>query len=109
MAKMQNPLEINFRDLGGPVYIGRPKGEATRKKFRLDEIDRSETQVIIEIPDDIYSINSSYFLGMFGPSIKFAGSREAFLKKFKFSASDAILSKIDKYIVRALHEQGSLF
>jgi len=99
---------IEFAKLGGPVYIGRPRGEAARKKLNLDDIDRDGSVTVeVIIPADTYSINSSYFLGLFGDSIRAAGSREAFLKKYIFKCEEVIReSSVESGIERALHEHG---
>lgn len=102
-------INIDFAALGGPVYIGRDRGEAARKKYNLDEIDRDvNCLIVVSVPDSTYSINSSFFLGFFGDSIVRAGSREAFLKKFSFSCPPTIMATIDRCIQRALHQKGFL-
>jgi len=100
---------IDFAKLGGPVYIGRPKGEAAREKLNVDCFDKDDNVVIdVVIPDNTYSINSSFFLGLFGDSIRAAGSREAFLKKYNFKTSPEFMKSVESGIQRALHEQSFL-
>ena len=60
---------IDFSELGGPVFIGRPRGRDARKVMNLDELDTIEGSINVLIPDDTYALNSSYFLEMFGKSI----------------------------------------
>lgn len=101
---------IDFAGLGGPVYVGRPKGELTRRKYNLDAIDQNiSAKVVVKVPESTYSINSSYFLGLFGPSIRALGNRDAFFKKYNFQAPDRFIERIEGYVARALHEQPNLF
>ena len=105
----ENILEIDFSKLGGPVYIGRPKGIAARKKYQLDNIDKSNQQVAVIIPDDTFSINSSFFLGFFGDSVRAKGSKEAFLTQYKFKTqNNTIKEDIDDFVGRALREKKPL-
>jgi len=105
MSQNHDSVTINFSDFGGPVYIGRPKGEKARARFQLDLLDETDQTVFIKIPEGTYSINSSFFLGFFGKSIRSAGSRESFLKKYQFSAPESLNEAIESFITRALHEK----
>ncbi|AWH48097.1 hypothetical protein C1925_02425 [Stenotrophomonas sp. SAU14A_NAIMI4_5] len=67
-------------------------------------MDKSQAPVQIKIPEDTYSLNSSFFLGLFGPSVVNFRSRDAFLKKYVFEAPAVILEEIEKGIDRALAE-----
>lgn len=106
---MQNIKEINLKEFGGPVYTGRPRGEAIRDKIDLDSIDSTPSmEVKVIVPDDTFSLNSSFFLGLFGKSVRASGSREKFLEKFYFQCPIHILEFIDSGIERALQERSSL-
>ena len=99
---------LNFSDLGGPVYVGRDRGEAARVKWKLDDADARDERFVVTIPDGTFSINSSFFLGLFGKSIKKAGSREAFLSRYQFVGEARFREKIDEAIERALFEGKTL-
>ncbi|MDH5368463.1 MAG: hypothetical protein OEW99_00445 [Gammaproteobacteria bacterium] len=101
-------IKINFSDLGGPAYIGREKGKNARKKLNIDMLEDGDNTFIIIIPDDTYSINSSYFLGLFGESVKKSASIDAFFNKFDFKMPERMIVKIQDYVSRALHEGGPL-
>jgi hypothetical protein len=106
---MSNEIEIDLAKFGGPVYTGRDRGESIREKNNLDKIDQDpSTNVIILVPDNAFSLNSSFFLGLLGKSIRAAGSREKFLAKFKFKKPPHIEEYIDSGIERALLERTSL-
>lgn len=93
---------IDFSKYPGPVYTGRPRGEVIRAELKLDEIDESDRLVDVKIPTTTYSLTSSFFLGMFGPSVTRAGSQEAFFKKFHFETSPALVEAFNDYVARAL-------
>lgn len=65
------------------VFTGRDRGEYVRKKSRVDEIENMYPSVTIVIPDNVYSINPSFFEELFVNVIKKLG-KEEFLKKFSF-------------------------
>ncbi len=100
-------MEIDFRTLGMPVFTGRSRGENLRKQLRLDQIS-SEEVVHVYIPEEVYAVTSSYFLGLFGPSIRSEGSADAFFQKFKFDAPPLIKDAIADFVSRALREQKPL-
>lgn len=95
---------VDFSKLGGPVYAGRTKGERARQQLMLDDVDSRPGVVKVKIPDGTYSLNSSFFLGLFGPSVIRLRTRDAFLEKYVFEAPSIILEEIDKGIDRALAE-----
>jgi hypothetical protein len=99
-------MTIDFRDIEGPIYSGRPRGESLRLKYHLDEIDHSTDTVAVTVPASTYSVTSSFFLGLFGPSVLAAGSREAFFQKFKFSAKPALMDAFTDYAGRALQTKA---
>lgn len=101
--------KIDFAKLGGPTYIGRPNGESARKSIRLDELERTpDIEFDIDIPENTYNINSSFFLGLFGDSIRKAGSQEAFKKRFHFVTHGREYQVIDRSIQRALLKEKAL-
>jgi hypothetical protein len=96
---------IDFSAIEGPVYTGRPRGEALRTKYMLDEADKSHEPVDVIIPDQTYSISSSFFLGFFGNSVVTEGTKEAFYERFAFRANEMFRKIIDDYVRRALEEK----
>lgn len=106
---MSDEIEIDLARFGGPVYSGRHRGELVREKINLDKIDQDPSAVvIIQVPENTFSLNSSFFLGLLGKSIRAAGSRENFLKKFKFKSPPHINEDIESGIERALLDRKSL-
>ena len=99
---MTNITMIDFEKFNGPVYTGRARGERARSQLQLDQVDEDMAFVEVKIPDNTYTVSSSFFLGLFGPSVLRAGSKEAFLKRFHFHNPQFLKSEIDAYIARAL-------
>jgi hypothetical protein len=76
-----------YRTGGSQVFAGRERGQKVRAAARLDEIDRTDNEVEIRVPEDIYSLNSSFFLGMFGDSVRRFGETE-FRRRYRFVGED---------------------
>ncbi|MGV8155206.1 MAG: hypothetical protein ACLKAO_13045 [Alkaliphilus sp.] len=98
----------NYRGKGSKIFSGRPDGERARKDSRLDKYDIEDVKFIIEIPEDTISLNSSFFLQMFGKSVRRLGETE-FRAKYEFVTEDKfILASIDDGIKRALKTKSVL-
>ena len=63
-----------YRSEGGRVFVGRERGQRCRQKANLDWLDERETAVEIHVPEDTFSVNSSFFLAMFAKSIRKHGA-----------------------------------
>lgn len=98
--------EIDFGKLGGPVYVGRDKGQHVRARLDLDSVDLQRGEVRVRIPPSTYSVNSSFFLGMFGESIVRLGSSEKFFQHYRIEAPPSIGAEIQSIVQRAITEQG---
>jgi hypothetical protein len=99
---------LDFGRLGGPVYVGRANGEQARSRLGVDRLDALTEPVEVIVPDNTYSINSSYFLGLFGESVVSFGSEKAFLEHYRFRAPERLMGTIHSHIERALREKGIL-
>ena len=99
---------IDFSRLGGPVYVGRANGAQARKKLSLDALDAQEEPIRVLIPDQTYAVNSSFFLGMFGPSLTRLDSRDAFFAHYDFRAPAHVLETLKLVVDRALASRGKL-
>ena len=99
-------LMIDFKSIQGPVYTGRDRGERLRRELKLDEVDVSGAIVDVKIPDTTYTISSSFFLGLFGPSVVKAGSREAFYQRYHFTSPPFLREAMDQYVSRALQTRN---
>jgi hypothetical protein len=101
-------MAIDFARLGGPVYVGRPNGEKARERLDVDKLDRAESAIDVLIPEGTYSVTSSYFLGLFGPSVVRFGSEEAFFAHYVFRGPAKDIESVHRHAERALREQGVL-
>lgn len=91
----------NYRTKGSRVFSGRDRGYSLRKKLKLDEVDCAKENIEIIIPEDIISLNSSFFLGLFGKSVRTLG-RSEFRSKYNFVCNEFIKKNIYDAIERAL-------
>jgi hypothetical protein len=85
------------------VISGRDCGEEFRKRFQLNKVDVAEGEVEVSIPEDVVSMNTSFFLGLFGPSVKHLG-QQGFLSKYKFLCDDVHMETVHEGIARALKD-----
>jgi|ERR1035437_7597825 hypothetical protein len=65
------------------VFTGRDRGAYVRKHSDIDKIENQYPNVIIIIPNNIYSINPSFFEELFVNVVTKLG-KENFLAKFNF-------------------------
>jgi hypothetical protein len=86
MEKTENTINLeDFRVQGSKVFTGRDRGEYVRQKSNIDVIEKNNSEIVIIIPENIYSINPSFFEEFFSTSIERLG-KERFLSKFKFKS-----------------------
>ena len=109
---MQIDGTINLYDLTKDGAIrnlsGKEKGIAAREHFNLDELDDINQLIVVNIPETLDAISSSFFLGMFSQSVVKLGSKEEFINKFKFNGSATLLRQINKGISRSLAPRGPM-
>lgn len=97
---------IDFKTIEGPVYVGRSRGERLRSELNLDNADISDDIVEVRIPDGTYTISSSFFLGLFGPSVVKAGSKSAFYSRYHFICPEFLRGVMDGFVLRALQPRN---
>ncbi|WP_299721730.1 hypothetical protein [Devosia sp.] len=86
------------------TLIGRPRGEAARQHYHVDALDGSSDFIEIAAPKTLRSITPSFVQGMFGPSVRTLGGKEAFLKRYSLSRLSEglrydILEGIDRVMI----------
>ena len=74
------------------ILSGKVPGMAARKRFDLDQLDRSPSRVQVVIPVPV--VTSSFILGMFSQSVERLGV-EGFFDKYHFEASPGVLENIE--------------
>jgi hypothetical protein len=99
---------INFQQFGGPVFVGRANGAEARRKLGIDELDAAKNPIPVLIPPGTYAVNSSFFLGLFGPSLSHFESGEAFLRHYPLNGPDHVVGSLRDVINRALMSRGRL-
>jgi len=99
---------IDFKKLGGPVFVGRANGAQARQKLKIDRLDQQDDPVHVLIPADAYAVNSSFFLGLFGPSLARFNSGERFFAHYQFEGPDHIVDALHLVVERALASRGKL-
>lgn len=81
---------------------GRDLGFKQRKLHKLDELENNNDKIEIKVADNIIFLSSSFFLGMFGESVRKCGTKEKFKEKFIFKTNGQIESNIEDGINDAL-------
>ena len=99
---------LDFASFGGPVFVGRDNGIEARKRFKIEKYDTEASQVIIKIDPNTYSVNSSFFLGLFGTSLKYFGSKESFLEHYRFDAPDHVMKTLYSVLETSFKSRGTL-
>ena len=99
-------ITIDFANIEGPVYTGRDRGERLRSDLHLDQLDAAGDIIEVRIPEETYTISSSFFLGLFGPSVVNAGSKERFYMRYRFHSPSFLTDIIDRYVSRALQTRN---
>lgn len=92
---------MKYSDNGLKVFSGREYGKRIRKKLNLDKIDVSDEKLKIQIDNEVYSINPSFFLGAWGESVRRLGEAR-FKEKYIFECNDIIMENIERGIKRAV-------
>lgn len=73
----------DYRAKGAKVFTGRDRGAQVRKDSKLDEIEPKSDKVNFIIPDNVYSINPSFFEELFENVVTKLG-KDGFYAKFNF-------------------------
>lgn len=103
-------MKIDLTNYGARTFTGRKNGAAARERYGLDErtVDDA-SEIIVSIPEDTVALTSSFLLGMFADAIRHEGSRDAFLRKFRFEPLPARFREdIERTIERALRKKVSM-
>jgi hypothetical protein len=101
-----NTMEVKFPEAAGPVYTGRAKGEQLRIRLELDSKEDQVDVVDVTIPEGTYTVSSSFFLGLFGPSIRKCGDLALFERKFHFKAPAFLMSVLREHAALALQSRN---
>lgn len=76
------------------VLSGVDLGKNARQEYKLDVLDTQDQVVTFSVPESVYSLNSSYFAGLFQKSLSVLGEH-GFREKYKFECSEIIQANIE--------------
>ena len=101
------PVTVNLADYrwiqNASVFAGRDVGRRVRENLYLDKHDADGRDIVVHIPEDTFTVTSSYFGGLFGPSIRKLGPK-LFLARYTFTGWDA--TAVVRYGVREEWERA---
>ena len=103
---------INLQDYRTPrsrVFTGRDRGIEVRDLSKIDQIEAQSDEVVIQIPEDIGSINPS-FLEEFLLNVVIKLQPEQFFKKIRFENNGRykITTDLQEAVERILREETAL-
>lgn len=95
-----------FRSKGVRVFAGRERGKEVRRVADLNALDNTSSPVNVYVPLDTLSVNGSFFLGLFGHSIRRLGE-SGFREHYTFSGKN-IERTVSECIEEALNTTSPL-
>lgn len=97
----------DFRSEGTRVFSGRARGQAVLKSIDLLGLEKTKELITVIIPPDTIAFNPSFFLGLFGESVRRLGRAE-FDRLYNFNANPIFTPDIEEGKQRALLESNVL-
>ncbi len=109
---MTEELAVDLNEVRTPpksgLLSGRDAGLAARRHFNIDKLDATDGPIKVLIPDEVFSMNTSFFLGLFGDSVR-ALLPDGFRKKYRFVCEEGIhRMTIERGIQKAMKEGSVL-
>lgn len=77
--------------LSDGILSGAERGHEERVRLHLDDFDRGDEQVVVEITSPV--VTSSFIRGFVGPSVRSLGFDE-FVKKYRFQTTSSVRENI---------------
>lgn len=97
-AKEMEKVIIDLANLTGNGEVrnlsGKERGVAARAALDIDNYDDRPEEITVVVPSYIDTISPSYFQGLFSKSIKKL-KVDGFRNKYKFEATDVVMSWVD--------------
>jgi len=97
----------HYHAQGTIVLSGRPKGAALRDTLNLDKLEQGGEQIQVVVPEEVVSLNSSFFSGLFGPSVQRMGE-DQFRQIYLFKGHSSLQEDVDAGIKEALKTSNPL-
>lgn len=109
---MKTPNKIlleSFRVEGSKVFTGRDRGRMVREKSNINTLVNKYDEIIIVIPENVYSINPS-FLEEFLSDVVLNLGKDEFNRKVKFESEGnyKIEKSLNEAIERILRKKTAL-
>ena len=106
---MKEDNVVDFQEVmldGESAFVGRQNGSDYKKKLQdrgidFEQLEKVNEEIIVKIPDNIISMNKSFFLAIWADRVLELGE-ENFKKKYHFQTTDHIREKINRHIQAAL-------
>lgn len=73
----------DYRAEGSKIFTGRDKGKYVRKESKFDEMEKENDKIYFIIPNNLYSINPSFFEELLINVVTKLGKNK-FLEKYEF-------------------------
>lgn len=95
------------RTIKSRVFTGRDSGQSVREQSRLDSLFDENDSIVINIPNDIFSITPS-FLEELLYNVVLKNGKEKVLSKLKFVGDYDIESSLEQAVERILQKKNGL-
>lgn len=95
-GRKRNMKEIKLADYvdDSRMLSGKDLGQEVRRKLDIETLEKEQDHILIQIPDDVFLVSSSFFKGLFGDSIRTLG-RSGFRAKYDFTGPISRLTIAD--------------
>lgn len=74
-----------------------------RERLDLDKLDHQEEVVTFIVPQSLYTISTSFFMGAFGPSVRRLGIKK-FETKYVFSVDAQLKAVLHGHALLAVYQ-----
>lgn len=98
----QSTINLGIASGDGRVrnLAGKERGLNARDELKIDYYDTVEGKVTVVVPEEMYAVTSSFFLGLFSKSAKKFKTKNDFLNHYDFVCSSLMKRQIDHGINR---------
>ena len=86
---------------------GQERGQAARAAFKVDDLDKSEEPVLVQVPAEVDTINPSFFRGMFALSLLTLGVA-GFTSHYVFDANPRVLEQVQQAIKGTIRDRSQI-
>lgn len=97
----------NQRGILSKVFTGRERGENVRQESKIDQYVKNGDEITIVIPEDIFSINPSFFEEFLFNAVTQLG-KEEFFKRVVFKPTNKFTRQIVEAVDRILRQRTAL-